>query len=128
MFTLQGPGRRVVPALECDEPGPAQPVTDGQCLHEAVGGEVRGAGVEHLAHADEVVQCADRLFQRGGRVVEVELIQVDVVGSEAAKGRFAGCADVTAAVCATVRAPGGGTQAFAAILQRHSVTCGARDR
>ena len=48
-------------------------------------GEVRAADVAHLALADELVERAERLLDRGLRVGRVQLVEVDAVGAEAAQ-------------------------------------------
>ena len=46
--------------------------------------EVAGAGGAHQPARDEVVERAQRLLDRRGAVGAVQLVEVDVVGAEAA--------------------------------------------
>src|SRR5262245_15577521 len=45
-------------------------------------GEIRTADVTNLARAHEIIERAERFFDRRERIEAVQLIQVDVVGSQ----------------------------------------------
>lgn len=54
-------------------------------LHDAVGGEGRGAEVADLSRALQVGQGRQGLLVAGARVPAVDLVEVDVVDAEAAQ-------------------------------------------
>src|SRR6185295_14912780 len=57
-------------------------------------GEVGVTEITHLSGPDEVVEGGERLFDRGGRVGRVDLVEVDVVGAEVAQRILDGPDDV----------------------------------
>jgi hypothetical protein len=66
--------------------------------YQLIGQEVRAAGVSDLPLAEEVIQGAEGLVDRCRLVVAVQLVQIDVVGLQAAQGRIHGREDVLAGV------------------------------
>src|SRR2546428_12018754 len=57
---------------------------------------VRAADISDLALTDDIVQRAQRLFDRSSDVREVDLVEVDPVGPEAAKAALNRIEDVPA--------------------------------
>ena len=70
--------------LVADVAGPAIALADGERLHQLPAGEVGAGDVAHFATADELVEGGEHLVDRGERVEVVEVVDVDVVGAEAA--------------------------------------------
>ena len=62
-------------------------------LHDPVGRIGRRAEVQHLALPHEVGEGAERLVEVGAPVEAVHLVEVDVVGAEAAQAVLAGLPD-----------------------------------
>ena len=89
---------QVVAGLDGVEPGQAERLAPADGPHQLIGEEVRAADVADLALMDEVVEGAERLVDRGLRVVAVELVKVDVVGLQPAQGGIDGGEDVLAGV------------------------------
>ena len=58
---------------------------DGQRLHQVPAREIRAADVADLAGAHQVVERAQGLLDRRHRVEGVELVEVDVIGPQAAE-------------------------------------------
>ena len=56
-------------------------------LVQLLGGEIRAADLPHLARLHQLVQRAERVGNRNVRIGLMQLVEVDVVGSEP----FAGC-------------------------------------
>ena len=83
--------------LQADQRLPTFCGDDQTRLDDLRGGPVRHADVAHLALPDEVVQRAQRFFERRRVVVAMHLIQVDVVGIEPPQAVFARFHDVFAA-------------------------------
>ena len=71
-----------------DIPRPAVAVGDGQGLHQVPAGKVGAGDVADLALADEGVQGVLYLFDGGEGVEAVQVVDVDVVGAEAAQASF----------------------------------------
>src|SRR5215217_277095 len=72
-------------------------------------GKVRAADVANLAASYEIVQSAQRLFDRRQSVEAVHLINVDVIGLEASQTRFARGNDVVPGI-AEIIAPRPGAE------------------
>ena len=51
-----------------------------QAMRDLPSGKVGGADIAHFALLHQVVQCADGLFEGRGRVRDVEVVNIDVVG------------------------------------------------
>ena len=104
--------------LVADVAGPAVALGDGEGLHEVPAGEVGAGDVADLALADEVVEGVEGLFDGGGRVEGVQVVDVDVVGVEALEGAarerldevVAGGADVVGADVAAAEGGLGGEE------------------
>ena len=79
-----------------DVAGPAVAVGDGEGLHQVPAGEVGAGDVADFAALDEVVERAEGFFDGGGRVEAVHVVDVDVVGAEAAEAGFDGFQQVDA--------------------------------
>ena len=75
---LQPDERRPAPPLR-EHPGPARSTHTGRIRH---------ADVEHLAGAHHVVERAHRLVDRGVAVVQVQPVDVDVVGAQPPQARL----------------------------------------
>ena len=56
--------------------------------------EVGAAELTNLPRGDEGLQCRNGVFEGSGGVGKVQLVEIDVVGAEPAKRRFAGRGDV----------------------------------
>ena len=76
---------------------------DGQRLHQVPAGEVRAADVADLAGAHQIVERAERFLDRRQRVEAVQLVEVDVVGAEAAQARLDRAGQVVARGADVVR-------------------------
>src|SRR5205085_10828761 len=68
--------------LRREERRPPAPQRDGVGGPYLRGGEVRRAGVTHLARLDELFERAERLLDRRDAVGTVVLVEVDVVGAQ----------------------------------------------
>jgi O-acetylserine/cysteine efflux transporter len=90
--------------VRAEEGQVAEAVGGAQGLHQLPRGVVGGADVPHLARPDEVVQSVQRLVQRGPAVPLVHLVQVDVIGAQAAQAGLAAGDDVVARQPGVVRA------------------------
>ena len=75
----------VVSRLHGVEAREAERGTLPESLCESVSEEIRAADVAHFAGAYEIVECSQRFLERYVPVVEVELVQVDEVGLQAAE-------------------------------------------
>ena len=84
MLAFQLARDQAVLSLQRDEggqiPGAAQP----ERIHQAVGGVVRAADVEHFALRDQIVERAQDLILRRVDVLHVDLVEVEVIGAPAA--------------------------------------------
>ncbi len=78
-------GEEVVVVLHRHEPRPAVLLLQAQRLRELPCVHGRGAEVADLAGPHEVAECIEGLLPRGGVVVTVDLVEVDVVGAQAAQ-------------------------------------------
>ncbi len=107
VLALDRPDEQVVLRLERHESAPPVPVGERQRLHQPVRPEVRRPDVKHLPGAHEVVERAKGLLERRPEVLGVDLVQIDVVGTEAAEARVARLADVLARRAPVVRARAG---------------------
>ena len=96
---------------------------DPQRGRDLLGPPFGDAHVEHLALADQVVEGAQGLLQRGLVVVAVRLVQVDVVGLQPAQRAVRGLHDVLAGQAAVVGARPGRPEDLGADLD---ATRGAR--
>ena len=94
---------QVVVVLHRDEPRPAVPLRDMQRLRELIRVHARRADVARLAALHDVVQRFDRLLDRRVVVPAMDLIQIDVVGAEAAQRVVDRFHDVFARQAAVVR-------------------------
>ena len=103
-FVLRLAGLQRVVDLLADEPRQAEPFRGAEGLHQLPGGVVGGTDVAHLALLDQQVERPERLLERGLAVPLVHLVQVDVVGAEAAQARLAAGDDVLAGKAGVVRA------------------------
>src|SRR5207249_39787 len=65
--------------------GASADVADPEGAGELPGGEVAAAKVTHLPVPHQVVQGIERLVERGGGVPGMDLVEVDVVGLQAAE-------------------------------------------
>jgi hypothetical protein len=57
-------------------------ICDRERLHQVPAREVRGADIAELAAAHQLIECRQRLLDRGVVVLAVELEQIDVIGAE----------------------------------------------
>src|SRR3984885_11262633 len=73
-----------------DIAGPSILIRDGQRLHQMPAGEIGTGDVAHLAAAHQGVQGIERLLHRRERVESVEMVDVDVVGSQALEAGLTG--------------------------------------
>ena len=80
--------QRVV-GLMRDIARPAVSIRHGQRLHQMPAGKVGAADVADLARPHQIVERAQRLFDRRDGVEAVQLIEVDVVGAEPAQAGLA---------------------------------------
>jgi hypothetical protein len=69
--------------------------------------EVRAADLAHLSAANQVVQRTQRIGDRHRRIGLVQLVQVDIVGTQAAEAVLNGLPNI------------GGTRTFPARIHRH---------
>ena len=67
---------------------PAVTLGHGQRLHQVPAGEVRGRDVAHLALADKGVQRLLHLLDRRQRVEAVQVVNVHIIGAQAAQTGF----------------------------------------
>ena len=95
-FGLDVAEENIVARLHAIEAHDVQCVTRPQRFTEQPGGIVGTADIEDLATAHEIVQSAQRLLKGGVRVGDVHLIEVDVVGLQAAQTALNGAHDVLA--------------------------------
>src|SRR5271168_1217291 len=70
--------------------GPSIPIRDGQRLHQMPAGEIGTRNVAYLAAPHQGVQGIERLLHRRERVKSVEMVDVDVVGSQALEAGLTG--------------------------------------
>ena len=94
---------QVVVILHADEARQAVRVGGGEHLGELPGEHAGGADVERLARAHDVVQRAQRLFDRRVVIEAVDLVEIDVIGAEPAQAVVDGVQDVLARQAALVR-------------------------
>src|SRR6187402_1019711 len=80
MFVIT-PDQRII-TLIGDVAGETIFVRLGEALHEVPAGEIGRADIADLARADQVVERAQRLFDRRQRIEAVHEIQVDMIGLE----------------------------------------------
>jgi hypothetical protein len=93
----------VVVGLERDRPVEAFGLGDAHPLLDAGGRVVGDADVAHLARVDQPGQRREGLLQRNGLVVEVGVVQIDVVGSQALERRIRSATDVVGGQAAELR-------------------------
>ena len=93
----------VVMVLHRHESRPATRLCDVQHLRKLPAVHARGADVERLAGLHDVVQRFERLLDRRLRVEAMDLVEVDIVGREAAKRGLDRQHDVLAREAAIVR-------------------------
>src|SRR5665647_419826 len=91
---LEVAGDDRVVGLHADEAGPAVAIADAQRLLDLPGGEIGDSDVEDLAHAHEIAERLERLLDGRARVDAMDLVEVDVVGAEAAQAGIDGLHDV----------------------------------
>src|ERR1700674_3260813 len=94
---------QVVVVLHGDEAGPTMPVGEIERLGELPGVHARGAEVAGLACPHHVMERFQRLLDRRRGVPAMDLVEVDVVGAEAAQRAVDGVEDVFARQPAVIR-------------------------
>ena len=102
-LVLDHPKQQVVARLDAVEAGEAVRVAGPEGVTQLPGREVGAADVAHLARLDQCVQGAQRLLNGRVRVGRVDLVQVNVVGLQAAQAVLAGAQDVLAREALLVR-------------------------
>ena len=85
VIALVGDVAREAVALRC-----------GERLHQVPAGKVGGADIADLARGDEIVERAQRLFDRRLSIEGMHEIKVDVVGAEPLQAGLAGANQVVA--------------------------------
>ncbi len=100
------PGERVV-GLQGVEAGEVLELGDAERLGYLEGLPVRDADVTDFALLDEGIESTKGLFDGGDGVVAVDLVEVDVVGLEAAQAGFDGVHDVASRSADIVAADAG---------------------
>ena len=99
-----------VVGLEGVEAGEVFELGDGEGLGDLPAEPVGDADVADFALLDEGVEGAEGLFDGGDGVVAVDLVEVDVVGLEAAEAGFDGVHDVSAGGADVVAAGAGAAE------------------
>ena len=100
---LDATGEQGIERLLADEALAAAPLGRPLRLHDLVRRERGGADVAHLAGADEVGQCPERLVDVGVGIGAVHLVEVDPVRAEPAQAALDRLHDPTPRVAALVR-------------------------
>src|SRR5208337_2748721 len=95
-FAFEVAARDRIVGLQGVETGEILELGDAQRFGNPPGLPVGAADVADFALSDEAIEGAKSLFQRGNGVVAVDLVEVDIVGLEAAKAGFDGVHDVSA--------------------------------
>ncbi len=85
--------QQVEPVLHADERPQAVVLCGARRLVDLGRSHVRAADLPDLARLDERVQCAEGLLDRNGRVGEMQLVEVDPVGTQPPQARLDGCRD-----------------------------------
>ena len=70
--------------------GPAVAIGDGERFHQVPAGKIGAGDVANFSALDQLIEAAESLFDGRERVESVEMVDVDVVGAEAAQAGFAG--------------------------------------
>ena len=78
------PGDGVI-GLKRGEAAETAPIGDAQRLHDPPGGPVGHADIAHMTLADKIVERPHRLFDRRHRIHAVDLVEVDIVGTQPAQ-------------------------------------------
>src|SRR5262249_44739090 len=95
-LVLDSAVEEVVRRLLTRVPGPTSLVADGKALAHVPRGMGRASDVHDLARVHEIVERTQRLFRVDLEGWTVQLVQVDVVGAQAAQRGFARLHDVPA--------------------------------
>src|SRR5580658_974651 len=76
--------------LMSDVTRPSVAFGDGQRFHEVPAGKIGAADVTDFAAVNQIVQGAESFFDGSERVEAVHLVDVNVIGFQAAQAGFAG--------------------------------------
>ena len=99
---LDAPVQQVVGRLFRNEAVETELLGGPQRLDQLPACESGGTDVADLARPDEIVECAQRLVDRGVRFGPVDLVEVEMVGAEPLQARFGLAHDVAPGAAAQI--------------------------